>query len=332
MKKIVVASDSFKGTFSSLQVARMVREVLDPQLYHVDAVGISDGGEGFCRVLTDALHGRYVSVSVHDPLMRPMQACYGVSGETAIIDVATASGLTLLKPEERDPWHASSYGTGELIRDALSRGYRHLLIGLGGSATSDCGRGMLEALEGWDDEITATTFTVASDVTNPLCGPNGAAYVYGGQKGADEQMKARLDERARAYGKELERRCGHAVIDLPGAGAAGGIGAALLSLPHTVVRRGIDVVLDAQHFDHRIADVAAVITGEGCIDCQTLCGKAPYGIALRARQQGIPCLALYGRLELTEDELASAPWTATAPISDFVTKLDETVGTIRENS
>lgn len=317
MKKIVVASDSFKGTYASLEIAELVRSVLDANEYSIDAIGISDGGEGFCRVLTEAMHGQLFSVAVHDPLMRPIVAAYGVVDDTVIVEMAASSGLTLLHPSEYDPWNATTYGTGELIADALKRGYRKLVIGLGGSATSDCGYGMLQALEGMERELEDAQVTVACDVCNPLCGPHGSAAVYARQKGADDALIERLEERTRLFGIELEKRCGRRLMDIPGAGAAGGVGAALLSLPQAEMRHGIDVVLEVQHFDERIADAAAVITGEGCIDTQTLSGKAPYGIALRARRQGIPCIALYGRMELTEKELATAPWTRVVAIEDF---------------
>lgn len=306
-KRILVASDSFKGTYSSLQVAKLVEEKLSKDEYEVDAMEVSDGGEGFCHALTEAVGGQYIPLTVHDPLMRPIRAFYGIKDETAIIEMAQASGLTLLKPQEYDPWNATSFGTGELIAHALKHGCRKVIVGLGGSATSDCGRGMLQALEGIA-EIQECEFLIASDVQNPLCGPQGAAHVFAPQKGADRALVERLEERTRLFGRELEEKCGRSLVNTPGAGAAGGVGAALLSLGHTRIQSGIDLVLDAQHFDERVKKADLVLTGEGRIDSQTLLGKAPYRIALRAKEAKVPCIALYGQLTLTPEEQTHSPW------------------------
>ena len=321
MKKVIVASDSFKGTFSSLQIAERVRATLNPSHYDVRSFAISDGGEGFCHALTDALQGTYVRVNVHDPLMRVITAEYGVVlSDTVIIEMAQASGLTLLRPDERDPWNATTLGTGELIAHAVGQGYRKFIVGLGGSATSDCGMGMLQALEGVDG-VDECEFIIASDVRNPLCGPQGAAHVFARQKGADDLMIVRLEERALRFGRQLEAATGRRIIDMPGAGAAGGLGAALLGMNHARMKSGIDLLLDMQQFDRNIAGAYCVLTGEGCIDVQTLQGKAPYGIALRARKQGIPCHALYGRLELTEAQRQASPWDRFISINHFPSEL-----------
>jgi len=321
MKKIIVASDSFKGTFSSLQIADLVRATLNPSRYDVRSFAISDGGEGFCHALTDALQGTYVKVGVHDSLMRPITAEYGVvASDTVIIEMAQASGLTLLQPHERNPWQATTFGTGELIAHAANRGYRKFIVGLGGSATSDCGMGMLQALEGVEG-VDDCDFTIASDVRNPLCGPQGAAHVFARQKGADDLMIAQLDERALQFGQQLEAATGKRIIDVPGAGAAGGLGAALLSMRHVRMRSGIDLLLDMQQFDSHIEGAYCVLTGEGCIDSQTLQGKAPYGIALRAQKHHIPCHALYGRLELTAGQMHTSPWDRFISINDFPSEL-----------
>ncbi|MDO4949488.1 MAG: glycerate kinase [Bacteroidales bacterium] len=321
MQKVIVASDSFKGTFTSLQIAGRVRDTLNPFHYDVRGFAISDGGEGFCHALTDALQGTYVRVNVHDPLMRVITAEYGVVfSDTIVIEMAQASGLTLLQPNERDPWNATTFGTGELIAHAVRQGYRKFIVGLGGSATSDCGMGMLQALEGLE-EVDECEFTIASDVRNPLCGPQGAAHVFARQKGADDLMIVRLDERALQFGRQLEAATGRRIIDMPGAGAAGGVGAALLGMKHVRMQSGIDLLLDMQQFDRHIVGACCVLTGEGCIDAQTLQGKAPYGIALRARKHGVPCYALYGRLELTAGQMKDSPWDRFISINDLPTEL-----------
>lgn len=320
-KRILVASDSFKGTYSSFEVARLVEARLPREHYEVDAMEVSDGGEGFCHALTEAICGEYITLDVHDPLMRPIRAQYGRKGTTAVIEMAQASGLTLLQPCEYDPWNATSYGTGELIAHAVRSGCRRLIVGLGGSATSDCGTGMLEALKGLSGELRECEFVVASDVRNPLCGPYGAARVFAPQKGADKALVERLEERAWLVGRELERTCGRRLLNSPGAGAAGGLGAALLSLDNAHVESGIDLVFDAQHFEDRLRLADLVLTGEGRIDSQTLLGKAPYRVALRAAEANVPCIALYGQLTLSPEEQTRSPWTGFRQIDDWETFL-----------
>ena len=325
MKRIVVALDSFKGSLSSQEAGLCVKEAFlrDREAEddtEVCCVAVSDGGEGFCRIVTTALGGTFVECDVHDPLLRPLRASYGrakmpgaLFGESgdevdgAVVDVASASGLTLLREEERDPWKASSLGTGELIRHALEAGIRHVVVGLGGSATNDCGYGLLEALKGVE-HLDEVQFLVATDVESPLCGPMGAARAFARQKGADERLVERLEERDRERGKALERACGRRVSDVPGAGAAGGVGAALLSLPHARIVSGIQFVLEIQQFGLLLEDAALVVTGEGRIDRQTLLGKAPFVIGQLARQACVPCVALAGSVQLTDKERASSPW------------------------
>ena len=316
-RKVIVASDSFKGTYTSAQIGEMVASVLPSEEYEVKCLTCSDGGEGFCRCLTNACGGIYNKVLVHDPLGRIVCAEYGIiDNDTAVIEVAQACGLMHLKPEEYDPWNASSYGVGEMIADALKKGYRKIIIGLGGSATSDCGKGMLEALKGIGI-IDECEFTIASDVTNPLCGKQGAAYVYAPQKGADAETVGKIEERTLRFGQYLEQISGKSIINLPGAGAAGGIGAALLTMNYVKMVSGIELLLDRQHFDEDLRNTDIVITGEGCIDEQTLNGKAPYRIAQIANNAGVPCVALYGRLKLSSDQLVLAPWRSLIQIKSF---------------
>ena len=313
---IIVASDSFKGTYSSAEIGELVRSSLP--VHDVRVVAVSDGGEGFCRAAATALSARMVCIEAHDPLMRPIQTSYSIAPDGfAVVEMAQASGLMLLDENERDPWLATTYGTGELICHALSQGCRHIVVGLGGSATNDCGKGLLEALDGADG-LDDCEFIIASDVKNPLCGADGATYVFARQKGADDEMLPRLEQRNLLFGRELERRTGKRIIDAEGAGAAGGTGAALLSLPHVQMCPGIDLMLRWQHFDHLLASADFIITGEGCLDRQTLMGKAPYGIAMRARQRNIPCVALCGKVELSVSDIADSPFTNAMTLSDFM--------------
>ena len=239
MKKIIVAIDSFKGCMSSAEaneaVAERVHQVLpDAEIIQIP---VADGGEGWLEAFQSALGGELREIPAHDPLMRPMKAAYLVKGETAVIEIAQASGLPLLTKEERNPLVATSYGTGELVADAIKNGCKHIIVGLGGSATSDCGKGMLRAIidklapgGSWDDvkELKDVRFTIASDVTNPLCGENGAAHVFAPQKGATPEMVLQLDEQARKFAEISAKHFGFDRQDMPGAGAAGGLGYAFL--------------------------------------------------------------------------------------------------------
>ncbi|MBR5728156.1 MAG: glycerate kinase [Muribaculaceae bacterium] len=309
--KILVAIDSFKGCLSSAEAGRAVelgiREAIpDAQVL---TVPVSDGGEGMLEAFTAALGGTIVTTQVHDPLMRPVEARYGLSpdGSTAIIEMAQASGLTRVAPAERDAWRATTRGTGELIAHALRRGCTHILMGLGGSATTDGGRGMLEALgirfEGDTVDLSQSMLagrnlhvTVASDVQNPLCGTNGAAHVYGPQKGATPTMVERLDQRLRQFADLTARALGTDYRDTPGAGAAGGMGFALLAYMNAELRSGIDLLTDLLDFDCLLQGATCVITGEGSADRQTLMGKLPQGILNHAQGHGVPTILLAGRV------------------------------------
>lgn len=308
--KILVAIDSFKGCLSSAEAGRAVelgiREALpDAQVL---SMPVSDGGEGMLEAFTTAMGGTIVSARVHDPLMRLIEARYGIaSNGTAIIEMAQASGLTRVALAERDAWRATTYGTGELIADALRRGCTHILMGLGGSATTDGGRGMLEALglrfDGDTVDLSQSLLagrdlrvTVASDVQNPLCGTNGAAHIYGPQKGATPPMVERLDERLCQFADLTAKALGTDHRDTPGAGAAGGMGFALLAYMNAELRSGIDLLLDLLDFDTLLRGAAYVITGEGSADRQTLMGKLPQGILDHAQQQGVPTILMAGRV------------------------------------
>ena len=309
MKKIIVAIDSFKGCLTSAEANQAACEGILAKMPEakVVQVPVSDGGEGWLGAFKAAMGGSIVEVNVKDPLMRPIAAQYLIQGDTAVIEIAKASGLTLLKSEERNPMVATSYGTGQLIVDAVRRGCKHIIVGLGGSATSDCGIGMLRAIidacaKGanipagaptrslWDDvhELDDVRFTIATDVTNPLCGENGAAYVFAPQKGATHEQVLALDVRAKRFAETSARHMGRDCQNMPGAGAAGGLGYAFLQYMNAECRSGIDLLLDTIHFDDLLQDADLVITGEGSADRQTLMGKLPFGILQRAQPHPLP--------------------------------------------
>ena len=296
MRKIIVAIDSFKGCVTSAEANQAASEGVLQGMPEAEVVKVpvSDGGEGWLEAFHTAMGGEIVEVNVKDPLMRPIVAQYLLMGDTAVIEIAKASGLTLLKPEERNPMVATSYGTGQLVVDAIRKGCKHIIVGLGGSATSDCGIGMLEAIENAD--YKDVRFTIATDVTNPLCGENGAAYVFGPQKGATPEMVEALDARAKRFAEESAKRMGRDCQNMHGAGAAGGLGYAFLQYMNAECRSGIDLLLDTIHFDDMLQDADLVITGEGSADRQTLMGKLPFGILQRARKHDVPVMLIAGRI------------------------------------
>ena len=308
MKKIIVAIDSFKGCMSSAEaneaVAERVHQVLpDAEIIQIP---VADGGEGWLEAFQSALGGELREIPAHDPLMRPMKAAYLVKGETAVIEIAQASGLPLLTKEERNPLVATSYGTGELVADAIKNGCKHIIVGLGGSATSDCGKGMLRAIidklapgGSWDDvkELKDVRFTIASDVTNPLCGENGAAHVFAPQKGATPEMVLQLDEQARKFAEISAKHFGFDRQDMPGAGAAGGLGYACLQYMDADCRPGVGILLEAVRFDELLTGANLVFTGEGSADRQTLMGKLPFGILKGAQAKHVPVALMAGRIQ-----------------------------------
>lgn len=326
--KVVVASDSFKGCLTSIQVADAVEKGIYANWSdcQVMKLAVADGGEGTIEALLTTMGGRNVKVKVQDPLGRPIEAEYAILKDgTAVIEMSKASGLTLLHLSERNPLHTSTYGTGQLIADALHKGCRKFLIGIGGSATNDAGTGMLEALgyrfldaEGnvlkgvglsleaimtidtsaAIPELKSAEFIVACDVDSPFHGPKGAAHVYAPQKGASPEMVDFLDNGLKHFADILKSTTGKDISDMPGAGAAGGLGGALKAFLNAELRKGADMVLDAIGFDEIIRDADLVITGEGKIDSQTLNGKLPSAVAQRASARNIPVMAICGRTEV----------------------------------
>lgn len=296
MEKIVIACDSYKGCLSSKEV----NEALVVKDEEFVSLQMSDGGEGMLDAFLSAMGGERRMLHAHDALMRWIDACYGVvrlpSGcifreaetekevEVAIVEIAQTAGLGLIEPEQRNPMKATSWGVGEMIMHAYRHGIRHFIVGLGGSATSDCGIGMLKAMgDDWKKVRRDSHFVLASDVTNPLCGAHGAAHVFAPQKGADAAMVEMLDARARKFAEVCKKHFSCDASEQPGAGAAGGLGYAFMQFFHAEFHSGADLLLDAVGFDRLIADAQLVITGEGHSDKQTLMGKLPMRILQRAK-------------------------------------------------
>lgn len=325
--KVIFAPDSFKESLSAPAVAAALARGFQRVIPQLEAVllPVADGGEGTTEALVSATGGQLFEQVVTDPLGRPITAQWGLlGGQTepmAVIETAAASGLHLLTLDERNPCLTSTFGTGELVRAALDAGVRRFIIGLGGSATNDAGAGFLQALgaqlldqEGQalrpgglalsglqqidlsqlDPRLASCRFEVACDVNNPLTGIKGASAVFGPQKGADAQMVAALDAALSHFAKLAEPVTGRDFSLLPGAGAAGGLGAALTGFLNAELRSGIDIVLDALDFDSYLNGAQLVITGEGRIDSQTIHGKTPIGVARRAKRQGLPVVAVAG--------------------------------------
>ncbi|WP_036166537.1 glycerate kinase [Massilia sp. 9096] len=330
--KIVIAPDSFKESLSALQVAAAIeagmREVWPDAEYL--KVPVADGGEGTVQALIDATGGRRAAVRVTGPLGEPVDAFYGLvddrdggEGLLAVIEMAAASGLESVPPARRDPLVTTTRGTGELILHALDAGARRFVLGVGGSATNDGGAGMLQALgvrllDGGGGEIGAgggalaqlaridasaldarvrdSDFQVASDVANPLVGPNGASAIFGPQKGATPEVVAQLDANLRRYAAIVERDLGQDVAEVPGAGAGGGIAAAMMVFLNGRMRPGVEIVTEAVGLAGALAGADLVVTGEGRIDGQTVNGKTPMGVARVAARHGVPVIGIAGSL------------------------------------
>lgn len=293
MKKVIIAIDSFKGCLTSAEANAAAARAFDGRDdYAVTTYSVSDGGEGMLQAFAEAIGADIITVPAHDALMRRHEAQIAVKGNTAIIEVAQAVGLTLIEPEQRNPLRATSYGVGEMIAHALNCGCRHLIVGLGGTATSDCGLGMLHALNDRqghhglidDQHLGDIQVTLASDVTNPLLGPNGAAAVFAPQKGATPDMVKLLERRAETFAKASAAHCGHDASATPGAGAAGGLGYAFLQFFNAHMESGADLLLRLLHFDEAVSNSQLVITGEGSADRQTLMGKLPQRVMAHALQ------------------------------------------------
>ncbi len=326
--RVLIAPQEFKGSLSAAEAAQAMAEGLRRALpgVELDPAPMADGGPGTVEALVAAGGGRRLTATVADPLGRPVEAAWGLlkEGSTAVIEMAAASGLVLLRPEERDARRTSTYGTGQLIAAALEAGCRCLIIGLGGSATNDGGAGMAQALgarlsdgegrdlppggaalarlgridvSGLDSRLRDCRVLGATDVTNPLCGPHGASAIYGPQKGASPADVRELDAALVHYAAAIERDLGKRVAEVPGAGAAGGIGAGLIAFLDAELRPGAQLVAEVVGLEKRIAAADLVVTGEGRLDAQTAYGKTVATVARLARGQGRPVIALAGRVD-----------------------------------
>lgn len=352
--RIVVAPDSYKGSVSAVAVAQaMERGALRifPEA-EVCKIPIADGGEGTVEALVTATGGQTLVAEVTDPLGNRIAARWGVlgDGQTAVIEMAAASGLPLVPKEKRNPRLTTSYGTGELMRAALDAGLRRIIIGIGGSATNDGGAGMARALgarflasdgtdlaeggaalaglqqldlSGLDPRLLECEITVACDVDNPLCGARGASAVFGPQKGASLQVVSELDAALAHFAHLAQQATGRQVAELPGAGAAGGLGAGLMLFTRAVLKPGVDIVLDAVRFASVVKSADFVITGEGRTDYQTAFGKAPVGVAKVAKQFGVPVFCLSGGLGEGADDVLAQGIDAAMSICDRPMPLEE---------
>ena len=306
---IVLATDSFKGCLTSQEVEAALAVVLRAKGKQVLCLPMSDGGDGMLDAFSQAMKGELREAVVHDPMMRTVKARYAVCPNgTAIIESAQACGLHLMSRDERNPLKATTYGVGEMMADAVSLGCTEIVMGIGGSATCDGGRGMIEALGDSRRLASRCRVTVACDVDNPLYGERGAACIFAPQKGASPEQVRALDARLRDFARATER-AGLATPLLaihPGAGAAGGLGYALMAYLNADLRSGIDIMLELAHFDDAIRDADLVITGEGRSDAQTLMGKVPCGVLARCRREGVKAWLLSGAVDDTEGQLSTA--------------------------
>lgn len=352
--KIVVAVDSFKGSLSSLEAGSAISEGIHRVMDDVEVVvsPLADGGEGTVEALALGMNGRIENIKVTGPLGDMVEASYGIIDETktAIIEMSAAAGITLVAEPDRNPLNTTTYGVGEMISDAINKGCRNFIVGIGGSATNDGGVGMLQALgysfldaagnqipfgakglsaletisdEHVNPQLKDCNFKIACDVTNPLCGKNGCSAIYGPQKGASPSMIAQMDEWLSDYAHLTQEKYPKASMTQPGTGAAGGLGFAFLSYTNAVLESGIKIVLDETRLESYIADADIVITGEGRLDGQTVMGKAPIGVAGIAKKYQKPVIAFSGCV--AEDATACNQHGIDAffPILRTVTTLDD---------
>lgn len=356
--KIVIAPDSYKESLTAMEVATAIecgfKQVLPNAEYL--KLPMADGGEGTVQSLVDATGGRVVAAQVTGPLGQSVEGFYGLlgNGDTAVIEMAAASGLHLVEPSQRNPLLTTTFGTGELIKTALDAGVKHIIVGIGGSATNDGGMGMAQALgakfldsagnelafgggalaelatidlSGLDKRLNEVQLEVACDVDNPLCGPKGASRVFGPQKGATAFMVSQLDKNLAHYAKVIRQTNGNDVIDQAGAGAAGGLGAAFLGLFDAALRPGINIVMDAVNLAEVVKDADLVITGEGRIDSQTIHGKTPVGVARAAKQYDVPVIGIAGSLAkdcaVVHDHGLDAVYSVVLGATDLPTALKE---------
>lgn len=350
--KLIFASDSFKGSLSSLRTAELLTRAAHEVFGACECICVpaADGGEGTVDAVIDALHGRIVTAVVHDPLMNEIRAAYGLCGDIAVIETAAASGLTLVPDDLRDPLNTTTFGTGELILDALDRGCRELYLAIGGSATNDGGMGCLRALgarfldrggneltgcgrdlsdvdridlHGLDKRLSNTAITVLCDVKNPLCGADGATRTFAAQKGATPETIERLERGMQNYRDVIKVQFGADCDTVEGAGAAGGLGAALSVFLRAGMRSGIGTVLDLIGFDDLLTGADLVVTGEGRADRQSCCGKVMQGVGSRAKAKGVPVIGLCGSLGEGAEGLLDHGITELIPIAGGAVSIQE---------
>ena len=323
--RVVVAIDSFKGSMSSLEAGEAISKGIKKA--HKDAEveirPLADGGEGTVEALSIGMGGRLINVDVTGPVGRKVNAVYGIvdSSKTAIIEMSQAAGITLVSGDEKNPLYTTTFGVGELIKDAINKGCRHFVVGIGGSATNDCGIGMLQALgyefldkegnqvgfgasgvrdivsirdENVIKELSECYFRVACDVNNPLCGELGCSVIYGPQKGATKEMVADMDGWLKNYSKIVKEKYPEADCEYPGTGAAGGLGYAFFNFTNSKLESGIKIVLDETKLEEYVKDADIVVTGEGRLDHQTVMGKAPVGVANIAKKYNKKVIAFSG--------------------------------------
>lgn len=353
---IVIAPDSFKGSLTAGEVCNCVEKGIKKVISDANIVKVpmADGGEGTVQSLVDATLGRIVKKKVKGPLLEEVEAFYGIlgDGKTAVIEMAAASGLTLIEENERNPLKTTTYGTGELIKDAVDKGCSKIIIGIGGSATNDGGTGMAMALgakfldkngesigfgggeliniekidlTSFNPLLKDVTIIAACDVDNPLCGEKGASYVYGPQKGATKDMVEILDKNLLHYGKLLEKKFNKGIIDYAGAGAAGGLGAGLLVFLNAQLKRGIDIVIEVTELEKKVSQADLVITGEGNIDFQTSFGKTPYGVAKISKKYNKSVIAIAGGIGDGAEELYNKGIDSIFSIVDRPLSLEEAI-------
>ena len=362
---ILVAPDKFRGSLEAAEVCRAMEEGILLAYPHanVTSIPLADGGEGTAHILTQQAKGATVYATVNDPLGRPIQASYGLSNEkqTAFIEMAAASGLAILHEGERNPLLTSTFGTGQLIQHALDQNVKKIILGIGGSATTDGGIGMAMALgfqffdqnnvlldpqgsslnnianiesTSVDKRLSHVSITVACDVTNPLYGPNGAAFIYGPQKGADPEMVEVLDAGLQNLAHIASKTFGKDVSNVPGAGAAGGLGAGCLWFLNAVLKDGVSIVIEQSRIDERIKEADLVITGEGKVDEQTLNGKVVKGLADFCNMHQVPLAVVCGTLQITPEQARDAGMTYAVSVlnrpMDLNTAQSEAFGLVRD--
>ncbi len=354
--KILIATDSFKDCLPADEVGKHLSKGIQKVFpkAEIKLLPVADGGEGTVPTLVDAAKGRLKNLKVHDPLGREIDSFYGILGDNnvAVIEMAAASGLELLDKKERNPWITTTIGTGELIKDALDKGCRKIIIGVGGSATNDGGAGMAVALGArlldksgkfvypvggelnrvhsidlseFDKRVASAIFIVACDVENPLTGPDGASIIYSPQKGADSHMAEKLDENLVHFSEKIRKILGKDISGLKGAGAAGGLGAGLFAFLSAELRPGFEIVKELVHLEKYVKWADLVITGEGKMDNQTQYGKAPYGVMKMAKKFEKAVIAVTGALGEDVDELYHQGFDCLFPITDRPMKSEESI-------